>query len=430
MVGFGQGAFTVVAPVADAKVAELRDLLGTIRAKVHEEFVPLSMGEPPGPADPALLTFNGVENLHFGSLVLIPLGERTALLFEGNIDGEPGAFLDRLAQTHAPAVANVFGLCEGFDPARAGEYLKRHDKGVNTFYVGCPGRTIGQVRDEQKMRDAMEEALDATPPGDPKKVGLQQKGAGPYVRPFLVRYGPIVLNLALGALGLVLLLVLVGLWKATPWAAILFVLLVGGFLAWAWTHLRHLEGTDRHDPNTNYNESVDECLKLEDYGISNHFASVTEIRPGLFRLNLLRFVLFAIHWLAVTKENKGQLAGIPSIHFARWTILENRHLLFLSNFDGSWEHYLNDFIDMGHSGLTGVWSNTLGFPPTEGLLNKGATYEQNFKVYARNSQVPTLVWYRAYPDGSTRNIENNTRIREGLHTTMTNEEEARWRIRL
>ncbi len=430
MVGFGQGAFTIVAPVADSKVDGLRDLLSRIGQKVRDEFPALAKGEPLGPPNPELLTFHDVENLHFASFVILTLGSRKALLFEGNIDGEPGPFLDRLAQTHGPQLANVFGFCEGFEPARAAEYLKRHDRGVNTFYVGCPGRTIPQIREEQRMRDAMEAALDADPTVDVKAVGRKQPGAGPYERPFFVRHGPLAFNLIVAAVAVIFLLILVALWKVTPWAAILFVALVGGFAFWAWSHLRQLERTDVHYQNTEYAPSVQQCLDLEDYGISNHFASITEIRPGMFRLNLTRFVLFAIHWLAIFKENQGQLSGIPSIHFARWTILENKYLLFLSNFDGSWESYLNDFIDKGHTGLTGVWSNTLGFPPTEGLLNKGATYEEQFKVYARNSQFPTLAWYRAYPDLSTRNIENNTRIREGLHATMSTEEEKRWRIRL
>ena len=50
-----------------------------------------------------------------------------------------------------------------------------------------------------------------------------------------------------------------------------------------------------------------------------------------------------------------------------------RRLLFLSNFDGSWENYLDDFIDKASIGLTGVWSNTLKFPRTYFLVLGGAS---------------------------------------------------------
>src|SRR5262249_46983371 len=128
-------------------------------------------------------------------------------------------------------------------------------------------------------------------------------------------------------------------------------------------------------------------------------------------------------------ENKGQLAGIPSIHFARWLIVDDRRLLFLSNYGGSWENYLNDFIDKAHGGLTAVWSNTGGFPRSKFLFGEGATQERMFKVYARNSQLETLVWYQAYPNLTTINIENNTRITEGL-VNPNSEDEQRWLARL
>ena len=44
-------------------------------------------------------------------------------------------------------------------------------------------------------------------------------------------------------------------------------------------------------------------------------------------------------------------------------------LLFLSNYGGSWESYLEDFITKAHSGLTGIWSNTVGFPKTSNLFH-------------------------------------------------------------
>jgi hypothetical protein len=68
------------------------------------------------------------------------------------------------------------------------------------------------------------------------------------------------------------------------------------------------------------------------------------------------------------------LSDIGTIHFARWvTVPGSRDLLFLSNYDASWESYLEDFITRAHTGLTGVWSNSIGFPRSENLVQKGAT---------------------------------------------------------
>ena len=39
-----------------------------------------------------------------------------------------------------------------------------------------------------------------------------------------------------------------------------------------------------------------------------------------------------------------------------------------SNFDGTWERYLEDFIELAYPGLNGIWSNTVGFPKTRDLF--------------------------------------------------------------
>lgn len=415
MVGFGQSAFTVVAPVQEARIPDLRALLAKVEAK-----------------EPEVLVLEGVEGLHFCAFALIPVGKRTMLLFEGNIDGEPGPFLDRLAAERAAGVAEVFGFCEGFLPGQAAAYLKRHDKGIHTFYVGCPGRTLKQIREEQAIRESLEAQVEKD--ADPERLKSFARGlpgAGPYERPPFVRYGRTLYLTGLYGIFVVLALIFVALWLAASLkAALIYLVVLIAAAAGAILTLRHLEKTDEPWENLVYKPSVDECLEREDFGIGNHFTSVTEIKPGLFRQGALRYVLALVHWEGLLLENKGSLSNIPSIHFARWTILDGKWLLFLSNFDGSWESYLNDFIDKGHEGLTSVWSNTVGFPRTRLLRYEGATHEREFKVYARNSQSPTLVWYRAYDDLTTKNIENNTCIREGLHKTMTKEEDARWRRRL
>ena len=85
--------------------------------------------------------------------------------------------------------------------------------------------------------------------------------------------------------------------------------------------------------------------------------------------------------LAASKYFKpGVLSDIATIHFARWvTIPNSRDLLFMSNYGGSWESYLEDFITKAHSGLTGIWSNTVGFPKASNLFMDGATDGDRFK---------------------------------------------------
>jgi hypothetical protein len=164
----------------------------------------------------------------------------------------------------------------------------------------------------------------------------------------------------------------------------------------------------------------------EDLGVANHLASVIPIKPGPFRLLTLRVVLYALNLIARIRANEGELGGITSIHFAHWSVIDGgKRLLFVSNYDGSWESYLNDFIDRAAIGLTAVWSNTDGFPRTCFLLFRGARDGPRFKHWARANQTATTAWYRAYDGLGMATIENNSAIREGLFGPIDDDEKLR-----
>ena len=172
---------------------------------------------------------------------------------------------------------------------------------------------------------------------------------------------------------------------------------------------------------------VEDVVNQENRVVQNHFASVADVKPGLFRWVLLKSVLKLIHIVAAVSANQGSLSGITSIHFARWVVIDGgRRLLFLSNYDGSWENYLDDFIDQASTGLTAIWSNTVGFPRSYFLIYGGATDELLFKTLVRQSQTPSLVWYSAYPDLSIQNIQTNAAIREGLFVPMDDAAVQTW----
>ena len=75
--------------------------------------------------------------------------------------------------------------------------------------------------------------------------------------------------------------------------------------------------------------------------------------------------LWAAGFIAAYGSRPSFLGPTGVIHFARWILLpETNKLLFMSNYDGAWETYLEDFIEKAHQGVTGIWSNTQGFPRT------------------------------------------------------------------
>ena len=164
----------------------------------------------------------------------------------------------------------------------------------------------------------------------------------------------------------------------------------------------------------------------------NHLASLTLVKPGLFRIFLLRATLFVINLLSRFWFNRGELGGIPTILSARWVLIDGgRRLLFLDNYGGAWDSYLNEFIDMtAVKGLNAIWSNTFvkadgqcyGFPATRFLFWRGAQAERPFKAYVRESQIETLAWYGAYPTLSVVNINDNSQLRQSLGKPLSSSE--------
>jgi hypothetical protein len=158
--------------------------------------------------------------------------------------------------------------------------------------------------------------------------------------------------------------------------------------------------------------------------LQNHLASITRVKPGLLRFWMLRVTLFVINLLSRFWFNRGELGGIPTILSARWVLIDGgRRLLFLDNYGGAWESYLNEFIDMtAVKGLNAIWSNTFvkakgkcySFPETRFFFWQGAQAERPFKAYVRESQIETIAWYSAYQTLSVININTSSGLRQSL----------------
>ena len=78
--------------------------------------------------------------------------------------------------------------------------------------------------------------------------------------------------------------------------------------------------------------------------------------------------------------------------------------MFASNYDGSDEAYMDDFINKVGWGLNLAFAAGIGYPRTNWLIKDGSKEEQKFKATNRRHQVPTQVWYKAYPGLTTANV--------------------------
>ncbi|WP_163864600.1 hypothetical protein [Myxococcus eversor] len=126
------------------------------------------------------------------------------------------------------------------------------------------------------------------------------------------------------------------------------------------------------------------------------------------------------------------LNHVQTIHCARWLVYSDEdgrgphHLIFFSNYDDTWESYIDAFVD--HADVRGflelIWSKTEGFPAkTRGIdptMPKERLPVEPFKHWLRAHEVPTRVWYSAALDGTPRQrhsvllLHNALRLRELL----------------
>lgn len=404
-----QTILTFITPVEPGKVAELRGLLDRIQTNL--------------PNDPDL-PFASLRLLHFASLVIFEDGEfGPYLVFENNFDGLLDAYLDELCRHARSGLHQIYRCCAGYSAASPEDgqtlraYLKAHVVQPNAYHIGNVGRSAERIRQEAVLREQLEQELD-------RMVHSGQAGVSPTplresiqsfarrqpewsqivdLQPRQTAAERVLPWIKIAAVGIGALALMRVAWRVLLPAA------AAGVVVLRWK--------EQHDPSRFEpapHELVQRLTAREDNIVQNHLASLIHVKPGPFRRATLRVVLWAANLFARTATH-GQLSGIPSIHFAHWAMIDNGlRLLFLSNYDGSWENYLDDFIDKASTGLTGIWSNTLGFPPTRFLVLAGARNGPWFKAWARNQQTYTAVWYSAYKNSTVNIIDNNSAIREGL----------------
>ncbi len=186
--------------------------------------------------------------------------------------------------------------------------------------------------------------------------------------------------------------------------------------------------TEDFDPKL---ADVQELVRREnpDGYAQNHIIAVTPLKtnPRWLRRLTLGLAFWGIEKLVQHRFRPGFVLDIGTIHFARWFRLPGSDkLVFTSNYDGSWESYLEDFITKAHLGQTAVWSNGVGFPKTSFLMFDGATDGAKFKRWVRRQQVPTRFWYSRYPELTTSQIRANALICEGLAKARTDSDCKAW----
>ncbi len=465
-----QAMVTISAPLRSEDIAGVRAMIEASLGNPARADVVAAIEGPAG----------SVAFVHFASMHAVPRSDAKGghLVLEFTADGQEDDAITALAARVDALMTPVFARATDWrssDTLLA--YWKRHRVNIGwglfdapgLAFAGTPGMSVPRIRDEGALAAAAGAILAECPPGlsalaridrvrtalstDPKWRWALAPPPAPPQRPqggegigkyfglipsFLTTFfWPVLLVFglfaALAALQGVsindgLLRFVTFIWNYLPTALLVIILiLIALYVTFVRAEARDWTANGAIRP-----DALEGILLRENQpGVAqNHMVSITTLKPGLVRQLTIRLAFWAIGSLTALNPKPGHLGDIGTIHFARWvTIPGTRDFFFFSNYGGSWESYLEDFITRAHAGLTGVWSNTVGFPRTENLFLKGATDGERFKRFARASMVHTPFWFNAYPNLTTDNIRSNEAIRRGIGAVLTDEEAIDWLAR-
>ena len=117
----------------------------------------------------------------------------------------------------------------------------------------------------------------------------------------------------------------------------------------------------------------------------------------------------------------GGLLGLSLIHFARWVIvrrdewpdlgqgkqkLDNDYMLFFSNFNGTWDQYIDAFSDGIPNGLNLFWYTATKYPQSIPVTS--------FKNYISFNQIFTDYYYNATPGSAQRDIKGAMQVHQAI----------------
>lgn len=128
--------------------------------------------------------------------------------------------------------------------------------------------------------------------------------------------------------------------------------------------------------------------------------------------------------IAVKFPSKIQgLVTLSLIHYARWVIImphqfprlspdqpqedvRYAYMLFFSNFNGSWNQYVDSFSAAISGGLNLFWFGSIKYPESVPMLP--------FHRYITSNQIWTDYYYNAYPMATSNDIKSAKKVKDSL----------------
>ena len=409
---------TVLAPIRRGQQDRLRDVLRAIGNDIAGKHL------ADNPAQP-YIDFPGSRSIHFARFAILSDPDRgpgrVRLLFASVYDGTLDAHLQELVTITSDMDA-IWASCERYSGvAGFPAFMRANMYEPDAFYIAFRDETAASIKraiatrrrlqdnqDSERTAAAMEDKWQASAMNTVESGQRATNGNAGAIA-WLVRAAPIVVDLvrAVARFGIRIVYFSTRRITASLDRYVIFRLfncITGNSIPPMQSHYSSVALDDRGAavPLESGDEiPLDAAAPApefrEDAVAQNQLTVVTVVDPG--GVNRVRAVLAAIDSYSKRLSPTGSLIGISTIHFVRWLLIdEGRRLVLISDYDGSWESYIDEFAEMILSGLDAIWETSYGRPPD------GARDIPAFKRFLRSHQVPAEIFFAAYPDETVLNI--------------------------
>jgi hypothetical protein len=422
---------TVLAAIRHGEEASLRDVLRPIGDDIKAKTVTASHARPH-------IDFVRSRRIHFARLAILRDPRRgpaaTRLLFTSNYDGTLDSHIAELIEITSDMDA-IWGRCEAYRGVAAfPAFIRAHAHEPDAFYSAFRDGTVETIQRAGALRRHVGAALEQGTPSALASLLTQADGNGTPVR----RVAAATARRLSEAIGRFV--------RAGPIAADLVRAVTRyGFTTVFRTTNRITASLNRYPvfrfanwitrnrlpPRRSVYSSVtlDHCAAWqplvdgdeipaafatpptfrEDVITQNQLTLVTIVDPQ--HVQRVKAVMAGLDSYATRLSPPGSLIGISTIHFVKWLLVDgDQRLILLSDYDGSWENYIDEFAEMILSGLDAIWETSLGYPLD------GARDLPAFKRFLRGHQVPADVFFSAYPDQTILNVAANLRLARAMDT--------------
>jgi hypothetical protein len=428
---------TVLAAIRPGEEERLRYILRAIGDDINGKRLHLSAGQP-------RIDFPRSRAIHFARFAILDDPDRgpnrKRLLYSSNYDGDLDAHLDELAALTSDMHA-IWGACEAY-PGTAGfiGFMRAHAHEPEAFYIAFRDNTAEDVRQSIALRRRVQPLLDAAPasslaaifpdgasglpdfsssgPAWAVEVHRVATAAGRNISAAVKRLAralPVIIDLPRAVARCGFVNVFRGTQKITATIDRVPAFrrvnrITRNRLPPMHSNYSSVDPDNAAIPAADVTVVPEDAIESrpihdsptfrEDVITQNQLTLITDVRDG--QVDRVRAVMSAINSYSRRLAPPGSLIGVSTIHFVRWLLLDGgRRLMMVSDYDGSWESYIDEFAELILSGLDAIWETCHGYPPD------GARDVPALKRFLRSHQVPSDVFYSAYPDETILNIVND-----------------------